>query len=667
MSIPRGSSVRLGVITKVGRTFIEFHFMDSLDGQVYRTPMPQPYAGRGGGVLVGIEKDAIVLVTNGPGEKWYCLGIIPDHNFYFNLDGAEDIHVHESSYPSIKEGEICLKSNQGSRIDLVENGNIRINAGASNSLSDIELSRIANALFTRVNNLYTFTEANRLVSGVIKRDFNIVENAADAKTLNFLDSERYELLLKAVGRFPKNENHHRSTTLIKDIFRNPSLAEKREIIYEYANSFNVKDFKTEVSNAKIAQVKDENQDSVDLQTNRTARYNNRTDVLNLNQRNFNHLIEKVEGTLVDIYGNILDINRNIINMPDITEMEFNGNDTNGLRRIYDHHRRSIKFHYEINSRKPISESEPPENDKNKDNAKNFSRWSIDIDGEGLTKINIPASSETGNIPVLGRYFNTRDDNDIDAIPSEGRQNRRDIKIKQFGPSGGATIKSDNYRPETIDNTTVTVGTAHHNLMNTAQSVFKNGSLGGKGQLDVSSDGPMLNSIKNTIGSDGGPDSGANAGGRSLNINLDGSMEMSIGADSIDNKSMLLDTQGGVISHFGRDRNGRSLIHQADGDMIIQIGNDDTSLGQETRPGRLEIHLTRNGGTPQKILIDENGITIDVQGDAVFSSSGNMAIKAGGKLLLHGELIFMYGSVDTDKREIGGSETLIVRAGSPVFQ
>ena len=663
MSMTSGVGVRLAIVKTVGRTFIDFQFLDALNGQVFRAPIPHPYAGRGGGIFVGIERDALILVTNGPGEKWYCIAVVPDHNFYFGLDGAADIRVHESPYPKLKEGEVVLKSNQGSRVDLLDNGNVRLNAGAGDSLSDFELSRVSNAMFTRVDSQYSFTNASRLISGAIKRDMMSKESAADTNTMNFLDSERYERLLQEIGRYPKNETHLRTTKMIKDTFRNPSLAEKREIIYEYANSYNVKDFESEVTNSRQI-----DGTSVDLQYPSGARATRRTDILNLNQQNFNHLIEKVEGTLVDIYGNVLDINRNIVNVPEVTDVEADGGDTDGLRRVYDHHRRSIKMHYEINSRKPIAATDATEADKVGDNAKNFSRWSVDVDGEGLTKINIPASSETGNIPVLSRYFTSVDDADINAIPPEERKNsdRRDVSIKQFGPDSGTKIKNDNYRPVATDDRVVTVGTAHHNLMETAELIITGGSLNGHGQLNVPSAPPLSAEVDNTIGGRGGPATGANAGGRSLNINLDGSLEMSVGADSVDQKSMLLDTQGGVISHFGRDRNGRSLVHQADGYMLIQIGSSDTPLGQGAAPGRLEIHLARGEGTPQKILIDENGITIDVQGNAAFNSTGDMALNAGGKLLMHGELIYMYGAVETEDRKITGSERLVVRSGSPVF-
>jgi len=669
-----GHPIRVGIIKDVGRTYIDFEFLDRLDDQTFRVPMPQPYAGRGGGIFAGIEKDTLILVANGPGEKWYCVSVIPDHNFYFDLDGGADIRTHETSYPTLKEGEICIKSNQGASIDMLESGNISLDAGIGLSVGDIELSRFSSALFTRVDNKYTFSEAGRQIQGIIKRDMNTFERSVDTDTLNFLDSETYDRLLSNIGRTPSEEVQNRTTKMLRQTLRNPALVEKREIIYEYANSFNVKHFDDEVKLSTDSIV-----ESLDLQSKASFRENRRTDILNLNQRNFNHLIEKVEGTVVDIYGNILDINRNIIkNIPSTTDIESIGNDSQGLKRLYDHHRRAIKFHYEINSRKDISSSEPGDSDRTKNNAKNFSRWSVDVDAEGLTKINIPSSSETGNIPVLNRHFVTRDESDLDNGAFKGKSvdggnpDRIDVRSQPFG-AAGIDIGNSDYIPETVDDSAViTAGTAYHELMNIANSIFTQGALTDPERTPgVSSNDPVAEKVNNKI-PDRGNASEANAGGRSLHMNLDGSMEMSVGADTIDRKSLVIDTQGAVLSHIGRDNNGRSIIQQTDGDVIIQIGGkgtdvtDERFLGaeEEDRPGRLEIHLNRGNGLPQKILIDENGLTLDVQGNMILKSSGDMALDAGGRLLLHGELIFAYGATDAENRVVNGTETLIARSGAP---
>lgn len=671
--LPIGISVRLGVVSSVGRTYIDFQFLDSVSESLYRTPIPHPYAGRGGGIFVGIEVGAIIMVASGPGEKWYCIGTIPDHNFYFDLDGAIDITVDETSYPPISNGEVILKSNAGSRIELLKSGNIRVDGGLGLSLADWEISRLMDGSIQRTPSKYAFSEAGRSIEGVIKRDMNSFERKNDTKSINFLDGEEYETFLSDIGRSNLEEVQNRTTRLMKQTVRNPALIEKRQVIYEYADSFDVRFFENELRKATA-----NTDELIDLNTPEYVRSKRRTDLLNLNERNFNHLIEKVEGTLVDIYGNVLDLNRGTINIPSAKTLHSsNVKASEVLKRIYDYHRRGVKFHYEINSRKDTTEEANRKSDSKKNNAKKFSRWSVDVDSEGLTKVNIPASSETGNIPVLGRYFTNRDEEDDRKdllVTPKDAQDRRDLLIKQIGP-GGVKIDNEDYLPKTLDGGTVTAGTAYHDILKIASSIFsKNGSLTNPSKVPgVSSSGPVENTVNNKISSSGGPDTGANAGGRSLNINLDGSLEMSVGADTVDRKSMVLDTQGAVLSRFGRDKNGRSIIHQSDGDVLIQIGGDGVGVKDDrfskpdsSQPGRLEIHLSRGGGTPQKILIDENGLTLDVQGNMMFKSSGDMALDAGGRLLLHGELIYTYGSTDVDKRQIVGSQTLIVRSGSPQF-
>ena len=86
---PIGYPIRVGIIKNVSRTSIEFEFLDRLDDQTFSAPSPQPYAGRGGGILAGIEKDSIILVANGPGEKWYCLAVVPDGHSFQKHSGAD--------------------------------------------------------------------------------------------------------------------------------------------------------------------------------------------------------------------------------------------------------------------------------------------------------------------------------------------------------------------------------------------------------------------------------------------------------------------------------------------------------------------------------------------------------------------------------------------------
>jgi len=599
---------------------------------------------------------------------------VPLKKDYFEQEDLADSLYYSTPIPHLGEGEILIKCPvSNASINMLPEGNLMVDANVSNSEADIELSPISNTMYLRADNKYNFTEAGRQIEGVVKRDKHKKESDADTQTINFLTGDIYYDILSQVGRSPTDEVQNRTTTIIRAFTRNPALVEKRQVVYEYADSFAVRNMSAEAS----AMITTANTTGTENLVKKIGeRRDRRTDVFNLNMFNYNHLIEKIEGTAVDIYGNVLDLNRNIINIPDVSTLDSKTGNVEKLRNLYRYMRRSVKYHFEINSRKEINSDEPSRKIKELDKyAREHSRWSVDVDGEGLTKINIPSSSETGNIPVLTRHITSVPTDNKGNIFTEERGNGAhrdkelvDIRAAQFGAKKGNAftgqkISNSEYSPQTVDNKTVTTaGTAYHDLLNVAPLIFDSGKLRsptpGMGSSSVP---PMLNSIDNKIGSND-----ANAGGRSVHANLDGSMEMSIGADTIDNKSLVLDLQGGMISHFGKDNNGRSVIHQSDGDVIIQVGGegiDDTG----ERPGRIEIHLARGDETPQRIVIDEQGMTIDVQGNMLLSSSGDFTIGAGGRLLLAGELIFNYGSFDDNidgTRAPQGTERMVIRNGIP---
>ena len=99
--------------------------------------------------------------------------------------------------------------------------------------------------------------------------------------------------------------------------------------------------------------------------------------------------------------------------------------------------------------------------------------------------------------------------------------------------------------------------------------------------------------------DEGGNPAVDAGGRSANLNFMGLVEMSIGADNFDKKSLVLDTEGSVVSWIGKDKNNRSIITQTDGGVFVNIGG--TYSGQDTtapqmNPGRfsMRVNLTDKG-------------------------------------------------------------------------
>jgi len=668
------ANLRLALVRKVTKTFVECDYLGHLGELSFQCPISHPYTSNGGGVLVGLQPGTVVLVGTGPSEQKFILAYVSLRKDFFDQEELIDSPFYSTPLPELGEGEVLIKSPvSNAYINLLPEGNLMVDADISNSEADVELSPISKTLYLRANNKYNFTEAGRSIEGIVKRDLHKKENSTDTGTINFLIGDVYDDLLSQIGRSPTDEVQNRTTTVVREFVRNPALVEKRQVVYEYADSFGVRNVSAE-ANAMITTENTVGTENLVKVNGR--RPDRRTDAFNLNMYNFNHLIEKIEGTAVDIYGNVLDINRNVINIPDTSTLDTKNGTLDKLQNLYRYMRRSIKYHFEINSRKEINGDEPSRSIKQIDQyAREHSRWSVDIDGEGLTKINIPASSDTGNIPVLNRHITSvPTDSKGNALPDKRESGSHrdkdfiDIRSAQFGSKEGNSftgqqITNSEYAPVTADNKTITTaGTAYHDLLNVAPLIFDSGKLRNPNPgLGSSSVPPMESSIDNKISSNN-----ANAGGRSVHANLDGSMEMSIGADTIDNKSLVLDLQGGMISHFGKDKNGRSIIHQSDGDVIIQVGGDGIDDTGE-RPGRIEIHLARGSDTPQRIVIDEQGMTIDVQGNMLLSSSGDFTIGAGGRLLLAGELIFNYGSFDDSidgTRAPKGTERLVLRNGIP---
>jgi len=85
------------------------------------------------------------------------------------------------------------------------------------------------------------------------------------------------------------------------------------------------------------------------------------------------------------------------------------------------------------------------------------------------------------------------------------------------------------------------------------------------------------------------------GGVSANVNFEGSLEMSVGADNVDNKSLILDTAGSLVMWLGADKNNRSLIFQSDGDVLVNIGgsykqNSNPNIEPEFNSGRFDLRV-----------------------------------------------------------------------------
>jgi hypothetical protein len=137
---------------------------------------------------------------------------------------------------------------------------------------------------------------------------------------------------------------------------------------------------------------------------------------------------------------------------------------------------------------------------------------------------------------------------------------------------------------------------------------------------------------------------ANAGGRSGSINLDGSLEVNIGSNTVDRQSLWLDTAGGIVANVGRDLQGRSAIMSMNGDVYLQIGGFGVQGDQRfpsmngSRGGTFDIRVMDNGGQCHIIRFDNNGITIMSHGNLQIHSAQDLTLTADHNMTIDAETL-----------------------------
>lgn len=582
------------------------------------------------------------------------------NQYYFVSFLAENLGV----VPDLTAGEILLRTNSDTKITLntkndiylgSETNRLHINTGSINNPH-------TNLISTNFDNEYHFTQAYRRIGGLVKRDIRI--NVAGYDQSSKLEDDSYDQVYKPIGldpNFPVND-------IISGPTKNPPFVESREIVYEFQPSSRIGDDLAESLKYNTAGA-----GSTKTKYNIVNRRTSRADTLSLTLVEPNYLMETVKGTVVDIFGNILDLNRQPLQLDtDQTTLQLTkGPDKRkSFLKIKELERRSIAFHFELNARKDFgraaqsstSAAQLLDINSNKDYSRIRSRFFFDIDKEGQFKLNVPASSEKGNIPLAVRYENYSTygaENDGDPNSLVVRSDHKDIFIDSFAANPqdanfnsskdrGSIEIQDAGSPATpkdrIVGTPIKHGMVYHDIFKTCFVHQNNRYIdyqvytGADRTVNIDRM-PVLDNIASKvirISGDESPDNGgANAGGRSGAMNFDGSLEMNIGANTIDRQSLWLDMAGGMIMNVGRDRQKRSALVSMGGDFFFQIGGygvaGDTRFIKENdsvRGAVLDLRVMTNGGYCHLIRCDSDGISI--------MSPGNIAIHAKQKLKLTGQ-------------------------------
>lgn len=658
--IREGTIKKLDTRTGQVRVAVDLAKADSSAPVEFLVPIPASWTGPNGEFSGGCPSiGATVWLAQGQGGRWAIVNYYTPNSTLGNVNVSSGISPFDSQLSALKPGRWLTQVKNNIQLYLDPKAGVR----AGSPTSYIQLDPIKDIQSSTFKQQLEFSDGHRSIIGVIKRDQR--SNSTRDVAGSALSSHVYDETLVAVGLDP-------ITAAGKIVTRNPPFTEQHGIVYEFADSFGFTNDAEELGFY-------DNEFSQPGILSGFERRRSRADALSLSLVSPNYLIETISGTVVDVYGNVLDINRAVLPSGQLDSLSFrtpaeelHGNKSDVFLNLRAQTRKSIAYHFELNARKSNIrgfEELKTSIQKPTDYARDRSRFSIDIDKEGQFKINIPASSEVGNIPLLTRHENystliaVQDDSD----PRLFRRNkdRQDVFLEAFG-SGAVSLTGgddalDGYAApvDRIDGkSNIKLGTAFHDIrVHSLSAHFVDTPVfwHSDNRLNNHTEVPLVTDVVsgNIIVSG----AGANAGGRSGTISLDGFVSISIGANTIDRQSLWLDLAGGYVVNVGRDVRGRSYMGTMDGDVFLQIGattidNDSRfPTGNSLRDGVLDIRVVQ-GGNFNIIRIDSKGISIIAPGGIDIVSRGKMRLKStDNDLVLDAKRIWFYADGNETGRKV----------------
>lgn len=639
--------------------------------------VPNPHSlFQNNGLFIGTKPTSgtAVVVGQGSGNKYYCVSTLPDPIKLNELPGYDPY-----AGTDLDSEKLLIQSGDATKITLDTAFNIQLGSDAERLHLNTDWSYFSH----NFDNQYSFTQASRRVVGTVKRDITINTNY-DQNTK--LENDDYEQVYTVIPFDPKTT----ASSVIVGSNKNPPFVEDREMVYEFEYDASITD---DLHESLLYGPKG----SAKLPPPPTLnRRTSRADTLSLTLAAPNYLMETVKGTVVDIWGNILDLNRNPLPVgqgQNTINANISKDTVKSFLAIKEIERKSVAYHFEINARKDLTgkngQVSLPDINSNADYARNRSRFFFDVDKEGQFKLNVPASSEVGNIPLLARYENystfSPDDNgnpnQLTAI-----KDNKDIFLDSFAapiatPTGdgfsfasargsikvvdgsnAAATPLDRITSDSIGTPTHMMhGTAYHDILQTCyvhqNNAFIDYSYGGsKASVDIKQFAPLTNVVSDTIITSG---PNANSGGRSGSLNFDGSLEMNVGANTIDRQSLWIDTAGGIVGNFGRDLNGRSAILNMNGDVYLQVGGygvgSDSrfqNVNNKGRGGVFDIRVIDDNNQAHILRFDSKGLTIMSHGNMQLFAGGSLSIGANHDINIDCETLTMQGRMHL--KEFGGS-------------
>lgn len=677
--------------------------LNAHDGfNVSDVPIPYYAGSTSSGIFLGFSRGTRVIAaeTFSRGrESVVILSQVPKVNLFsslFDKSNPDDAPIGNSAYPDMAENRIIIKGEFDNEFRFLENGD------AALKLADAGIYWLTdNAKLTTTNiseNNFSYSKSGRVISGSIRRMPMTQRKIFPRPSLmeySLYSEPNYARYTDAIGFFTGDKALQYS---ILGKIRNPELSEFRMVINEFSTDSMFTGFDDEV-----------------LRMNRDKKLFEKSDTLERNRETGNilhlaehELVEVVGGNLIDFNGFPLDINYNALAYGDDSNKTPSSKniktDMEQAKRIS---RRGVGLHVQLST-----------NTSSSDESNSSKNFVFDVDKEGVLKVNVPASSDTGNIPFVSKTNYIKDDNYTETvfanesveeqIPALLRDSNGDVVFPRIGDPN-LTTRSTGVRFDIsgknpyfgvpgvgVNNTVRVNSTKHHNMYATAERLIanmidrvnipsyfmdpsgeptelpqgkpfevpyskelldpkstvtglpvsmstvvvfpKNPAIDPGGDTVVAGNvfdddnlpigKPFSNKFTVTGDTVSIDSNNKKVGGKSSNLNFEGSIELSVGKDNYDQKSILLDTAGALVSWFGKDKNNRSVVMQTDGDALLNIGGSYTNNVFNKGRFELRVNVTDKGFVASEYDSEESNPKAD--SDFVISISENGIVIAGMK-------------------------------------
>lgn len=532
-------------------------FHDITGGERKTIPYPLPYAGKGWGILVGPEEGSMVAVGYDRQNRPWILSYRPIVA-YFNSDveGIPFIGVNDFPYRRPEAGEVVLQSKSNSAVELNKRGDVRLETVDG---TYFELNKELETIIQQSVDTLTVSEAGVVKTGLVRRDIREEsEREADALFGNTFGINTAEILFSnVIGKDPQYEQQEAEKGSAKGLYdpsdlregievttRNPALVESHFELEEYADS-----------NVGIDEIQ-----LTDAQKS-------------IGKMQVNRLMDIKTGTIVNELGKILRFDYNF------------GKGNQGHGDIY---KASKDFFFnKINTLRSSVVSEDYEkfiSELAKINAgimfqllmhtkgadfqgslesETFrgALWSLLVDKEGLTKLEIPAATNLG-----------------DEAGEPGRAG----KSLLANLNGSMTLGLGKEKSE---------DTSVNNVLNSEVAHSTKGRKDRSLTIDAEGNVEML------IGAD-------EEKKQSIMFATDGSIEAKIGKDTDNEQSIRVTTEGGIfVTVNAADASGDAINLNVTGNATVKVDGD-------TKIDTTGDSKIKSGGD---VLIESTANTIDLKG------------------------------------------------------